>query len=606
MLYNLKYILYFLPLLFLGNCTGSPSADPINETRVAFLSDVHFHDIFTPSVGDLPVGSVPTLSDGTPVLARTMRAQIGSTRLFNENYFAFIATLDDIADRGIRYVVLNGDFTDDGQPINVDGITAILRRYEEDHGIRFFMSYGNHDPYLPFTVPAGKSDFLLYNGVSGGVFSPGHPRCDNGSALCLDGLKELGYEDLLNKTSDYGFIPRPDDLHFETPFSAARDGDATLAQNRTFEICTEDGSWCGFSFDTSYLIEPGPGIWLLSIDANVHIPRDVREDDNPSNPRNYLSSGNAGFDAVVKHKPFLLDWMRDVANRADTLNKQLFVFSHYPAGDFYHGTRNLLSGLFGETGLQLRRLPSLQTQQQIAETGIPFHVGGHMHINNTHVLRSRDGNMVTWGIQSPSLAAFLPGYTIINYTSEGSIDVETVVLDDVAGFRTLFELYRAEWEQSEHPRWDIGILDAETYLDYTVEHLRQLTVHRFVPSDWPEPLRNRLNTHSLGELLAEIDIPLPESCSYEQPLMQLVHHFYMYRNGGSFAEMYIGEKQRRCYTRLGEFHYERLHSLDDVDRAQTMADQFALFSVILYKFSQPMPDATFRIQNGDIQTVQTP
>ncbi len=53
--------------------------------------------------------------NGKFVTIRTMEAQLNSTRIFNENYFAFLAALDDVARRKIKYVVLPGDFSDDGQ-----------------------------------------------------------------------------------------------------------------------------------------------------------------------------------------------------------------------------------------------------------------------------------------------------------------------------------------------------------------------------------------------------------------------------------------------------------------------------------------------------------
>ncbi len=38
-----------------------------------------------------------------------------STRVFNETKGAFLAALDEVVSRGIRHVVLLGDYTDDGQ-----------------------------------------------------------------------------------------------------------------------------------------------------------------------------------------------------------------------------------------------------------------------------------------------------------------------------------------------------------------------------------------------------------------------------------------------------------------------------------------------------------
>lgn len=66
-----------------------------------------------------------------------MAAQLHSTRLFNENYFALRATLDDIAKRDIKLVALPGDYTDDGQPLHVKGLATILKEYTERYGISF-------------------------------------------------------------------------------------------------------------------------------------------------------------------------------------------------------------------------------------------------------------------------------------------------------------------------------------------------------------------------------------------------------------------------------------------------------------------------------------
>ena len=63
-----------------------------------------------------------------------------------KNYFAFLAALDDVAKRGVKYVVMPGDFSDDGQPLNVKGVKKILESYKEKYGLRFILTTGNHDP----------------------------------------------------------------------------------------------------------------------------------------------------------------------------------------------------------------------------------------------------------------------------------------------------------------------------------------------------------------------------------------------------------------------------------------------------------------------------
>lgn len=88
--------------------------------QVAFMPDIHFHDVY----GDFQDGSFQGLytnSSGKYATIRTMQSQMESTRLFNENYFAMIAALDDVVERGIKYVALPGDFSDDGQPVHMFG-----------------------------------------------------------------------------------------------------------------------------------------------------------------------------------------------------------------------------------------------------------------------------------------------------------------------------------------------------------------------------------------------------------------------------------------------------------------------------------------------------
>jgi len=569
-------------------------------TAVAFLPDVHFHDIFAGNMtGNQPM--VPGLFQDdnltTPVFLRSMRAQIGSTRLFNENYFAFRAALDDIASRGIPYVVLNGDFSDDGQPIHLDGLQRILESYEQRYSMRFFMSFGNHDPYMPYTQPAGKRDFLMADGQIQGLYSPGHPMCPEDAVRCTEGLQELGYEALFNRLSDYGFVPREGDILFETPFSAPENPDPSDIHNRSYPICTENGSWCGTSFDTSYLIEPEPGIWLLSLDLNIHIPRDNRTDNDPANPANYLSSGNAGFSALIQYKPFLLDWLGQVSERAKRGKKQLFVFSHYPAGDFYHNSRDALAGLFGENGAQLRRLPSRESQQALAETGIPFHVGGHMHLNNTHIIGDREGEH-SIGIQSPTLAAYVPGYTIVRYTDEQTITVETIVIEQVPHFDHLFDVYRSEWAAQDEPGWDLTILSSQTYRDFARHHLDQLVRHRFIPNEWPMPLQTHLRESSVQQTAEAGSFSLPLSCDPALPIATLPIYFYRYRSAGSLAHPDIDPDVMQCLMDIrATLTVSPLPGSDDelLNNRAVLQRQLLTGLNLLERFSRPLPDQNFTI-----------
>lgn len=119
-----------LALVACGSSGNSEQAQEAgNGQSVAFMADVHFQDVY----GDLKSSAfkgVPTAS-GMFATIRTMYAQLTSTRLFNENYFAFRAALDDALARGVKLVAFPGDFSDDGQPLNVNGFRAVLAEYEK-------------------------------------------------------------------------------------------------------------------------------------------------------------------------------------------------------------------------------------------------------------------------------------------------------------------------------------------------------------------------------------------------------------------------------------------------------------------------------------------
>ena len=163
--------------------TETNPGDGYTGAAVAFMSDVHFENIY----GDLKsaqFAGIPT-KDGKNATIRTMYAQLTSTRLFNENYFAFRAALDDAYARNVRLVGLPGDISDDAQPINIDGITDILKEYQAK-GMRFFIAPGNHDPNEPYDDDeAGKNDFLTKDGKEQKVYATGAAACKAGDSTVV-------------------------------------------------------------------------------------------------------------------------------------------------------------------------------------------------------------------------------------------------------------------------------------------------------------------------------------------------------------------------------------------------------------------------------------
>ena len=520
--------LLYLSCMIIFGCAATPSTNSTEELSIAFMPDIHFHDIY----GDFPDQAFKGLPTKTPdgnqlATIRSMSAQLHSTRLFNENYFALLAALDDVVKRDIKYVALPGDFSDDGQPLHIRGLTKILDHYHQQYGLEFFAAPGNHDPTRPFTHPAGKSDYLGEQGKEQPIFSHQHPACvskikkpDAHSVICSDEVMEWGYEPIMNTLGSHGFYPKPNYLYFETPYSqyTYADYDYATARRqaafsiRQYEICHQGTggeykqshySDCHWIPDSSYLVEPVPGVWLLAIDANVYQPHQKNNADE-ANADSFSGSGNAGYNKVISHKSHLLTWISDLTDRAAQQHKTLIAFSHFPMQEFYDGASTDIAQLLGEDKLQLARKPNTATSTLLADTGLKIHVAGHMHINDTGVIKSDSGNTL-FNIQAPSLAAYVPAYKILTIHTDQRIEVETAVLRDVPRFNELFAHYLAEWSylesvQSPH-LWNKEILESDNYYAFTEWHLRELSRRRFLPQEWPEDIRELLGLLSGEDLL---------------------------------------------------------------------------------------------------------
>jgi 3',5'-cyclic AMP phosphodiesterase CpdA len=499
-----------------GHDTPPEQEPPAVMPSVAFMADVHFENVY----GDFKsarFAGIPA-RDGKNATIRTMYAQLTSTRLFNENYFAFRAALDDAYAKGVRLVALPGDYSDDAQPININGIAGILHEYEAK-GMRFFIAPGNHDPNEPYDDDeAGKNDFLNKEGKEQKVYAPGNAACkaNDPSVVCTNELMEQGYEKLIATLGDFGYMPDEADLYWETPFSHYPGGqyshEEALSQGdlkaRQFEMCAEGegGSYkaagearlgkaytrCSHIIDASYLVEPVKGLWLLSIDANVFIPNNNFDPANPRAFKGFDGAGNAGWNKVLTHKKHQLDWIKSVVERAKAQGKQLMAFSHYPTMDFYANQTQAMKAVFKPGAFQTARVPEAATTAALAATGLQLHVGGHMHFNGTNDYQDEAGHFLV-NIQSPSLAVYGAAYKIVTYKDEDTVDVRTIGLNSVPRHDELFPLYQAEYDYLQGStasgdvarRWNRAILDTRSYGEFTRYYFGELSRLRFLDEYWP-------------------------------------------------------------------------------------------------------------------------
>lgn len=517
-----KYYRALLPLLMASAFSLQAAEQEIPP--IAFMPDIHFHDVYGKFNDDAFKGLKNSKSQDYATI-RTMYAQLTSTRLFNENYFALRAALDDAASRGIKLIALPGDFSDDGQPLHVRGLAEVLQQYSQQYGMRFFATPGNHDPNRPFDIPSGEEDFLGVDGKVQRIYSRGAKECvgyegataliDAGHELptvCSEEMMEMGYGRLMDLMAPFGINPNKQDIYWETPYTQYDETSYTYDKavaasdydHRKFEICEQGtgGEYkkpgygpCFIVADTSYLVEPIPGLWLLAIDANAYVPKKDADVTQPTLGSNFAGSGDAGYNKMLTHKQQTVAWITEVTARAKAQNKTLVAFSHFPMIEFDNGASDEIEKIFGKGKFQLVRAPRSDVSRALAETGLNLHVGGHMHFNDTGVKRYEDGKFL-FNIQAPSMAAYVPAYKILTFKDGNKVEVDTVVLRDVPRFNELFEHYQQEWDHlkaSNSPTlWNKDILAAEDYYQFTNWHISELTRLRFIPSEWPCDIRQML------------------------------------------------------------------------------------------------------------------
>ncbi|MGJ7544837.1 metallophosphoesterase [Variovorax sp. LT1R16] len=511
-----------------------PPQPPVPGTgvQIAFMPDIHFHDVYaTFKDGSFP--GVFNPKTGLQATVRLMHAQMTSTRLFNENYFAFITALDDAVARGVKLIALPGDFSDDGQPVHMRGLKKMLDEYSAKHGIEFFAAPGNHDPNKPMEAVGGKEDYLGIDPNSGRVgypqriYSRGGSDCKNysgdwtrtgGWTYCTEEVKHMGYKGVTEALDQHGFMPKAGYRYFETPYSTYSYQNYTLNEakaqavwnKREYEICNQGAGGAykkdGYTFchtvpDTSYLVEPVEGIWLVGIDANVYQPTGAGAND-------FNGSGDAGYNMMLTHKPHVIAWLKDVVARGKAQGKQVVAFSHFPMSEFFNGASDDIVALLGASKMQMKRRPTENATKALADTGLQVHVGGHMHFNDTAIRKYDDGHGLV-NVQAPSMAAYVPAYKLLTFTDAEHIDVQTVRLDKVPRFDELFDLYRQEHSYfsdygfmlpggSNGVLWDKTILDAKTYGDFSTRYMSELVRLRLLNDDWRCEMRELVKSPLYG------------------------------------------------------------------------------------------------------------
>lgn len=548
------------------------------QTKIAFLSDIHFQDLYG-SFSDHEFKGIMNPETGRPVILRTMGAQLRSTRIFNENYYAFLAALNDVVSRGIRIVALPGDFSDDGQAYNLRGLRKILDQYTQNYGLQFFITTGNHDPVGPFRQEAGKSDFLNADGKPLGIYSSESLARGAGSIITKD-IALSGYLEILEELGLFGLRPSPDYLYWSTP-SWSVDPEQyrydtaekySGYRHRMYEVSP------GFTVpDLSYVAEPVDGLWLLAIDGNTYIPKNGNG--GPEDVKNYNPS-SVGYNNVMTHKTHLIKWVKQVTTEARKRNKTVVAFTHYPMIEYNDGASEEIGRLLGETKWQLHRTPREEVAKAFSDAGLQIHFGGHMHINDTGIRKYADGKMLV-NIQVPSLAAYIPAYKILTVKPGNIFEIETVILDKVDRFDELFPLYEKEHEamSGDQRIWNKDILKVRSYRDFTLFHLQELVRLRMVPSDWPKDFTGKAEKLN-GEDLLRIsrgNAGLKKKRYRQWGFNDLLLDLYKFQSADELARRDIPRRRQKQYKALSR-QFEQLDTDDEL--TLRLKDFFRILSKI--------------------------
>lgn len=462
--------------------------------KVAVVADVHLHDLF---------GGYGMLKERSGAVAlRTFADTMASTRVFNESHAAFLAVLDDIVRRGIRDVVLLGDYSDDGQPGAVDALKAILTSYEDRYRLRFFAAFGNHDCF----GPAGRHQCKLLTRSDGlGARIVTSDETAVAPAIARSQMQGMSTADAMHAMSSYGIARPADVLQWETPFGA-RDG---LGQRYP-----EGGNPAGL--DASYLVEPQPGLWLLILDANVFDAVDG----------GWQVRSNAAWDHVLAHRPYLLPWIGDIARRAVRLDKTLLAFSHYPALPL---TLAAKGGTVHAVGTRewLTRMPSLDTGRLLAAHGIRWHFSGHMHVAG----RSELDGLVNIAVPSP--VAYPGGYVVVD-VEDGETRVETLACLDTPGFDIAFAAYDRQQRGTPSMPHASVLRECKTYHAFLHAHLCHLVANRHVARDYPADLLGIID-RPIGDFLDDkvrFEVAGAGSGAASLPLRVMLKDYYLLRSDG--------------------------------------------------------------------------
>ena len=534
-----------------------------NLPPIAIIADAHVHDIEShyDFSGKQVAGNALTLRSW----ADTRR----SSRVFNESRAAFLHALHDIENKGIKHVVLLGDYTDDGQIEATTRMVDLLKNHADQYGTHFYVITGNHDAFGPLGKHQSTRFVDDQNHTVLVTSDPKVAATEPESAVLTPKMYCEGVADGVLKMSAFGLFNQPDFVHWESPF-----GLSDSLENRRYKACSEDGLQRHSLVDASYLVEPVEGLWLLMIDANVFEPRNGQR--APHQKKAFLDSSDAGWNSVLKNRPHLIDWISDVCTRAEQTGKTMIACSHYPIIDAFCDSRNSAATLFGNHEM-LRRKPAKEVADVLLNAGVKLHFSGHLHIN-AQSLRTNGKDSIT-DCAVPSLAAFPACYKVV-HTCTDALSIDTIQLSSMAVNPLLIAHYRDEIINEGDA--DHAALNASSYGEFLYQRMHCRVIHHYLEKDWPNDIAASVldtNTADLALLMLTSTTSTRENTLAPQSLRnapsqletlesemsqhgltldelgacsmtQLISDWYCLRHAGLIAIEFISPANLRIYTWL--------------------------------------------------------
>ncbi len=365
--------------------------------------------------------------------------------------------------------------------------------------------------------------------------------------------------------------------------------------------------------DASYLIEPVPDLWLLMIDANVFEPRngDISKSDSAA----FIDSTDAGWNAMLIHKPFILEWMKDVSKRAELKGKTLLAFSHYPMIDMMDGTTADEQTLLGMTS-SVRRTPLNKVASAVIDSGVSVHFSGHLHVNDTACFTNATGTLTNIGV--PSLVAFPPAYKVLTIHND-KMDIETISLNNIPIDSEISARYRTEIAVT---RKNIGsMLEAASYGEFLSKHVDQLVIHRYLKREWPSKLAHAITQLNLCDLFllayCENELGVEEigpamkaersrssrmNASIEKmasvSALDLIGDWYRLRMGSEMALEWISDDRLAIYRLLIDAYTSKV--TDPGEARQTFATIFRMMAS--YMAGLPSRNFSVSLDTGQLRS----